>query len=124
MDVEDIYPINPELFVRDPSRKADKREPDLFDDYLADMLLNENRITQNNQQPPRAKVRLTVPLAGPRVVAAPAAHAPLPPVIPEIERRNSVPTDTSTNTSLPQVHHKVTMKLTIPHAYHLMKKCQ
>ena len=63
------------------------------------MLINENRMTKNYQQSPRARVRLAILLAGPRFVAAPAAHAPLPPVVSAIERRNSASPETSTETS-------------------------
>ena len=37
-DTKDIENIDPKNFIRDPSRKDDKREPELFDDYLAEML--------------------------------------------------------------------------------------
>ena len=99
-DTEDISPVKPEHFERDPSRKDDKLEPELFDEYLVDLLNDKNTQTREDTQPTtRSRVRVGIQLgAAPAPVRmAPVARAQ---VAGHISPAGSSPdSDTSATTS-------------------------
>ena len=75
-DTKDIFPVKPEHFERDPSRKDDRREPELFDDYLVDLLNDEKTQTREDTQPTtRARVRVGIQIGA---APAPVRMAPVP----------------------------------------------
>ena len=83
---EDLENVNPENFEADPSRRTTRNEPELFDEYIPNLIEDDQRAAflAQNQKPP-ARVKLSVvPVAAPVPIAAPpAVHAPPPaPIIP------------------------------------------
>ena len=83
---EDLENVNPENFEADPSRRTTRNEPELFDDYIPNLIEDNQRAAflAQNQKPP-AMIKLSVvPVAAPVPIAAPpAVHAPPPaPIIP------------------------------------------
>ena len=78
--MDDISPINPEDFTLDPSRRHDKREPELFDEYIPNLLRSEISKDATKTSQPNASVKITLPIAAP---APPApAVAPVPVIAP------------------------------------------
>ena len=78
-DTEVIYPVKPEHFERDPAGKYDKREPELFDDYL-DLLNDENTETREDKLPTthaRVQVGIQLGAAAASRRMAPVARAPV-----------------------------------------------
>ena len=63
-DMKDIENIDPISFGRDPSRKDDKREPEMFDDYLAVMLTQPSQPATNVQKPSKTRIKKTVSVHG------------------------------------------------------------
>ena len=81
---EDIQEIDPAKFEADPSRKTTRNEPELFDEYIPNLLEEEQSTAFSKTatvQPSQIRVGVTVPLNG-----APAMPlvAPLPPIVPVI----------------------------------------
>ena len=71
--------MKPEHFKRDPAGKYDKREPELFDDYL-DLLNDENTETREDKLPTfhaRVQVGIHLGAAAASRRMAPVARAPV-----------------------------------------------
>ena len=83
--MEDIENIDPKNFIRDPSRKDDKREPELFDNYLAVMLIQQSLPATNKQKPSRTRMLKAVSVHGGAIGPSitPALAIPEPPPLPE-----------------------------------------
>ena len=81
---KDIHEIDPTKFEVDPSRRTTRNEPELFDEYIPNLLEEEQSTTFSKTvsvQPSQIPLGVTVSLNG-----APAMPlvAPVPPIVPII----------------------------------------
>ena len=85
-DLQDLEAIDPQQFVPDPSRRDDKREPELFDRHVEDLIFPQPKQQAKvpNEQP-GPQIRLSIPLGGAPFAAPPPAPIvpPIPPPPPE-----------------------------------------
>ena len=81
---EDIQEIDPAKFEADPSRRTTRNEPELFDEYIPNLLEEEQSTAISKTatvQPSQIRLGVTVPPNG--APATPLA-APVPPIVPVI----------------------------------------
>ena len=88
---EDIQEIDPAKFGADPLRKTTRIEPELFDEYIPNLLQEEQSTAFSKTataQPSQIRLGVTVPLNG-----APAVPlvAPVPPIVPVIPPKLAIP---------------------------------
>ena len=87
---DDLDTINPDNFEADPSRRTTRNEPDLFDEFIPNLLEeDQNAAFSQQQEAAPAQIRLSVPIAVPRVPIAHSPH-PVPPPVPALPPRPMV----------------------------------
>ena len=87
-NLQDLEAIDPQQLVPDPSRRDDKREPELFDWHVEDLFFPQPaQQTRVPNQQPGPQIRLSIPLGGAPVAAPPPA--PIVPPIPPPPPKNT-----------------------------------
>ena len=84
---EDIHEIDPAEFEADPSRRTTRNEPELFDEYISNLLDKEQGTAFSKTvtvQPSQIRLGVTVPLDGTPAVPLVAPAPVIVPVIPPI----------------------------------------